>query len=139
MTKPTKELAEIERLTRENEELRAKATFLSVCSAHDLVGFMIDHGSVRMWNNGQKITDDDLGRLVAVFNQKFHYGLFVQYHMANEERGQYRLFAICRHTDVGTWDVARSRQLPREDETAMRNFVRGFFAAVESERGENTK
>lgn len=124
---------EIERLRKENDELRERTTFLSICGPHELVGFEIGSGCTRMWNNGEKITNDDLGRLVAVFNEKFHYGLFVQYHMANNDRGQYRLFAIYRHTDVGA-DPERKRQLPREDETAMKNFVRGFIAAVESER-----
>lgn len=125
---------EIERLRKENDELREKATFLSTCSPHDLVGFEIDRGSIRMWNNGEKITNDDLGRLVSAFNEKFHYGLFVQFYMANSDHGQYRLFAIYRHTDTFGGDPEGRKKLPREDETAMRNFVRGFVAAVESER-----
>jgi hypothetical protein len=123
---------ELDRLRKENDELREKATFLSTSSAHDFVGFEIDRGSVHVWNNRAKITNDDLGRLVAAFNEKFHYGLFVQYHMANDDRGQYRIFAICRHTDVH--GGGSGRDLPRDDQTAMRNFVRGFVTAVESER-----
>jgi hypothetical protein len=125
---------EIERLRKENEELREKATFLSISSPHEFVGFEVGRGSFRMWNNGEKITNDDLGRLVAAFNEKFHYGLFVQFYMANSDHGQYRLFAIYRHTDVHGGDPEGRKKLPREDETAMKNFVRGFVAAVESER-----
>ena len=129
---------EIERLRKENEELREKTTFFSTCYSHELVGFEIDRGSIHLWNNGEKMTNDDLGRLVAAFNEKFHYGLFVQYHMANDDRGQYRLLAIYRYTNVrgiaSPGDPDGRKKLPREDETAMRNFVRGFVAAVESEK-----
>ena len=116
--------AEIERLKKQLEESREKNSHYGSERACELLAF-------KLYVTGS-LDGRDLGRLVSAFNERFHYGLFVQYYMRNDARGQYRLYAIERYTDVCAWDVEGKKKISKDDETAMNNFVRGFIAATEN-------
>ena len=117
------EVARLEKIIEEMEKHREY--FSTITRVEDLVGFLMDYV-------GDGLSSKDLGKLVAAFNDAFSYGLFVQFYGANDRRGQYRLFAIRRQSSV--WTGEWERKIPKEDETAMRHFIRGFVAAVESRK-----
>ena len=128
---------DVVRLESENRELKNELegerergkpdSYFSDVRTTDLIGFPI--GSYSM----DDLDGRELGRLVEAFNGNFAFhNLVVQYFQANDEHGRYKLFAIKRHSTAFGPDPVRDRQLPKEDEIAMRHFLRGFIAGLRS-------
>lgn len=129
---------DVERLEGENRKLKEELeerdsakkpdSYYADVRTADLIGFLITS-----YHSMEDLDGRELGRLVEAFNANFaFYNLVVQNFQANDKHGQYKLYAIKRYSDAFRPDPVRDRQLPKEDEVAMRHFLHGFIAGLRS-------
>lgn len=129
---------DVERLEGENRKLKEELeerdsadkpdSYYADVRTTDLIAFPIT-----CYHSMDDLDGRELGRLVEAFNANFaFYNLVVQDFQAKDDHGRYRLLAIRRYSEAFRPDPVRDRQLPKEDEIAMRHFLHGFTAGLRS-------